>query len=63
MKYRIHFDQANCLGCGACTMCDNWKRTPEGGVMPIKTEIDELGCNEQAAQICPARVIRIEEIQ
>lgn len=31
--------------------------------MPIKTEIDELGCNEQAAQICPARVIRIEEIQ
>lgn len=59
MTYIIKYNRKDCMGCGACTMCDNWEFGNDGKVDPINTEIEELGCNEEAAEICPAEVIKI----
>lgn len=59
MSYKIEFDRNNCLGCGACTMCENWDFADDGKVNPIKTDIAEVGCNKDASEICPAQVIKI----
>ena len=59
MKYKIKFDKSACIGCGACTSCDNWKFDDNGKVFPIETEFDEIGCNQDAADICPIDLIEI----
>lgn len=62
MKYKIEFDRENCRGCGACTTCENWKFDDDGKVSPIKTELEEIGCNQDVVDICPAGIISIKEI-
>lgn len=62
MKYKIEFNKENCRGCGACTQCDNWEMDEEGKAHPIKTELEEIGCNQDAADICPAEIIQIKKI-
>ena len=62
MGFKIEFDRKNCRGCGACTTCDNWKFGDDGKVSPIKTEFEEIGCNQDAADVCPAGIIRIKKV-
>lgn len=59
MSYKIEFNRDECLGCGACTMCDNWQFADDGKVDPVKTELEEAGCNSDASDICPANVIKV----
>ena len=59
MAYKIEFDKENCRGCGACTQCDNWKMDDNGKAYPIKKELKEIGCNRDAADICPVGIIKI----
>lgn len=59
MSYKIDFNEDACLGCGACTMCDNWELSSEGKVRPLQVDIDSVGCNEQASEICPVDAIKI----
>lgn len=59
MKYKIEFDEKKCLGCGACTQCDNWEMTDEGKAKPKKIELEEIGCNQDAVYICPVNIIKI----
>jgi len=61
VKYKIEFDRDNCRGCGACTNCDNWKFDNDGKVSPIKTELNKIGCNQESADICPMKIIRIKK--
>ncbi len=61
-KYKINFKREECLGCGACTSCDNWVLSDDGKASPIKSELEEVGCNETAAQVCPINIIKIEKI-
>jgi ferredoxin len=61
MKYEIKFDRENCMGCGACTSCNNWELKDDGKVTPIKTELEEIGCNQEAVDICPIDIIKIIE--
>lgn len=61
MKYKIEFDRKNCQGCGACLVCENWKFNNDGKVSPIKTELDEIDCNKDVIELCPANVIKIIE--
>ncbi len=60
--YKIEFLRDQCMGCGACTICDNWELVDDGKVTPKQTELSEVGCNEQAAQVCPAQIIKIVEL-
>jgi len=60
-KYKIIFAREECLGCGACTSCDNWNIEDDGKASPIKTELNDIGCNKQAAEICPIKIIKINQ--
>jgi len=59
-KFKIEQKLDDCINCGACvSLCeDNWERKGDKCV-PIKTEFDEIGCNEQAVMACPVQCIKI----
>jgi len=60
-KYRIEHERELCIGCKQCaTVCpDNWFIAEDGKSKPKKTELDDLGCNVDAANSCPSQCIRI----
>lgn len=61
-KYKIIHERDKCIGCGACAgTCDNWEIKDDGKSSPKKTELDEIGCNQDAADSCPTSCIKIEE--
>ncbi|MCK5416351.1 ferredoxin [Candidatus Parcubacteria bacterium] len=60
--YKIEFLRDKCLGCGACTLCDNWEFADDGKVKPKQNELSDIGCNDQAAQVCPVQIIKIVEL-
>jgi len=62
MAYKIEFERERCMGCGACTQCDNWEMSDDGKVSPIKTELEEIGCNQDAAGVCPIDIITVTEV-
>jgi len=62
MPYWIEFDKEKCLGCGACDQCSNWEVRDDGKAHPKKTKLDEVGCNKEAEEICPAKAIKIKEV-
>jgi ferredoxin len=59
---KIKQDREKCIGCGACvSVCpSNWEFDGPKA-KPKKTEVDDLGCNKEAADICPVNCITIEE--
>lgn len=61
MVFKITVDRESCIGCGACAAaCDNFKLV-DGKSMPIKTEVANIGCSKEAADICPVGAIKIEK--
>jgi ferredoxin len=59
LKYTISVDREKCIGCGACAnTCDNFKLDGDKAA-PVKKVVTELGCNQQAADICPVEAISI----
>lgn len=67
---KIIFDRENCIGCGSCVAAcpENWEMGDDGkAVLKGSTdkdgkkvlEIDEEGCNGQARDLCPVKVIKI----
>ncbi len=61
MKYKIEFEKEDCRGCGACTQCENWKMGDDGKAYPVETELEEIGCNQNAEDICPVGIIKISK--
>lgn len=61
-KYKIEIDEDACIGCGACTSCDNFELGDNGKAKAKRTELDELGCSKEAAENCPVDCIKINEI-
>jgi len=59
--FKIKHKRELCVGCGACAAaCDNWKMdAKDGKSRPKKTELDEIGCNQDAADSCPVQCISI----
>lgn len=61
-KFKISQEHEKCLGCGACTSCDNWVIGEDSKAAPVATEVEEIGCNQAAADACPVSCIHIEEV-
>ncbi len=59
-KFKIKHDLDACIGCGACaSVCpDNWEMK-DGKSHPKKTELNDIGCNQEAADVCPVGAIKI----
>ncbi len=61
--FKIKQDLEKCIGCGSCVaVCDNWEMREDGKAHPKKTELEEIGCNKEAKEICPVECIEIEEV-
>ncbi len=61
-KYKIEFDEEACIGCGACeAQCSaNWVLDSEKQkAKPKKTNVSDVGCNKDAAEVCPVNAIKI----
>jgi len=60
--YKIIHEREKCIGCGACvSACDNWEMGDDGKSKPKKKEVEEIGCNQDAADNCPVQCIKIQE--
>lgn len=64
-KYKILVDEKACIGCGACTsICSNFdliEKNDSFKAVAKQSEVDNIGCNKEAADICPVQAIKIEE--
>lgn len=62
-KYKIKQDVEKCISCGTCvSMCaDNWEMRDDGKAYPIKENVEDVGCNQDAADSCPVQCIEIVE--
>jgi ferredoxin len=60
-KIRIEQDREQCIGCGSCAaVCpDNWEMKDDGKSAPIEKVVDDIGCNQDAADGCPVQCIKI----
>jgi len=62
-KFKIEQDRNACIGCGACTsVCpDNWEMKGDKS-HPKKIQVDDIGCNQEAADVCPVQCIKIKKV-
>ena len=61
MAFKITIDKDACIGCGACaSVCDNFTMI-EGKSEANEAEVEDIGCNKDAADACPVQCIKIEE--
>jgi len=62
-KFKIEHDREGCISCGACAAAcpANWEMASDGKSKCLKTDLEDLGCNEAAASGCPVNVIHVIE--
>jgi len=62
-KFKIEQNRDVCIGCGACvSVCpDNWVMKGDKS-HPKKTELNEIGCNKEAVDVCPVQCIKIKKL-
>ena len=63
-KYKIIYERDKCIGCGACaSICpENWEIADDGKSKPKKTALDDISCNQEAADACPVSCIKIKKV-
>ena len=59
MAFSVELDSDKCIGCLACTRCYNFACGNDFKARAVSAEVDEIGCNQEAAAICPVGAIVI----
>ena len=59
MTFWVEVDPGKCIGCLACTRCYNFVCGNDFKAQAVRSDIDEIGCNQEAAAICPVGAIFI----
>ncbi len=64
--YKISIVEDECIGCGLCQgLCpDNYDLEDKNGQLKAvvkNSEVEELGCNRDAAEQCPVNCIHIKD--
>ena len=60
MGHKIVVDESKCIGCGACSATCSGSFVLKGGkAYPIKAEVEEITCEEDAESGCPVGAISI----
>lgn len=64
MMIKIIHERNKCIGCGACvSICpENWRMANDHKSKPKQTTLEDISCNQEAANECPVHCIHIEEI-
>lgn len=61
MPYKIEVT-SECIRCGLCTsLCDNFE-LGDDKAYPIEAEVEDSGCNQEAAENCPVKCIKITKV-
>ncbi len=61
-KYKIEIDKEACISCGSCAaVCPDVfeMRTEDNKAYAKKSELEELGCVQEAVDVCPVQVIAV----
>lgn len=62
-KHKITIDKEKCIGCGACAaQCDNFEMDGDKAKAK-KTEVSDIGCNQDAVDACPVEAIKITKMK
>ncbi|PIN70654.1 ferredoxin [Candidatus Woesearchaeota archaeon CG11_big_fil_rev_8_21_14_0_20_43_8] len=62
MPVKVSIETDKCIGCGACTSCDNFEMTEINGEPKAKVKkatLDSAGCSQEAADNCPMQCIKV----
>ena len=59
MAFKIEVDQEKCIGCGACAAACNNFEIEEGKSIAKQPKVEDIGCNQEAADTCPVEAIKI----
>ena len=68
---KIIIERSKCIGCGSCAaVCDKYFEMASDGLASIRCgqmngenmelEIQEAGCAQEATEICPVQIIKIQ---
>jgi ferredoxin len=64
MSFKIEVVEDECIGCGACAAACSDVFEMDGDKAKAKqTEIEEVGCAQEAAESCPVTCIKVTEIK
>ena len=61
MAFWVDVDPGKCIGCLACTRCHNFVCGNDFKAQAVRSEVEEIGCNREAAAICPVNAIFISD--
>lgn len=71
MRFKITHERQLCIGCGSCaaTCPDFWELAEDGfstlkhsrgeGTEKEELELEDIACNQEAAELCPVNCIHI----
>ena len=59
MAFSVEVDSGKCIGCLACTRCNNFVCGNDFKAQAVKPKVNEIGCNQEAAAICPVGAILV----
>ena len=61
MAFSVEVDPGKCIGCLACTRCDNLVCGNDFKAQAVLSDVEEIGCNQEAAAICPVGAILVSD--